>query len=409
MPQREAGTPGVVASRGVGDAEDGWGPVTVPAGWEPVAGVARAVAARLPALTDRIVDHIRTELPAYAAGLVPRDDLVASVRSNLRLTLIGLAEHRGPTAEEVAGRRPLGTQRARQGVPVDALIQAYHIGYRELWAELVATVPPGDRDTATHLLTAATTVWQWTHEATGAIAAEHAATSHSAEARLLGARQRLFEFLAVGDLDDPEAEHLGFSLGFDPADAFRAVVVGAGDEDLDAVTLQHHLETAGGSHAAVTRGPVTLVLSQTNGPDVVVDSVRRLLPDVAIGCGAARDGLRGARASLEDAERTLAVTSAGATGRFESAWLWATLAGAADRLAPLLEPGRRVAAEHPHLAAAVDGYARARFSVSEAARHLGLHPNTIAYRLDRWHELTGWDPRGFAGLSRSLAALRLPG
>ena len=39
-----------------------------------------------------------------------------------------------------------------------------------------------------------------------------------------------------------------------------------------------------------------------------------------------------------------------------------------------------------------------------AARRLGLHPNSTMYRLARWHELTGWDPRTFRGLSLSLLA-----
>jgi hypothetical protein len=383
-----------------------WDELTIPAGWEPVATVARTVTDELDALTERIVAHIRTELSPYRSGLVPEDDLARSVRSNLRITLLGLAEHRGPTPAEVAGRRPLGTQRAIQGMPIDAVIQAYHVGYRELWSSLVAAVPDGDQHTATLLLTAATTVWQWTHEATAAIAAQHASTVQSAEARMLGARQRFLEVLAAGDLDDPEAEQLGFSLGFDPRGRFVATVVRSGD-DLDAVALQHALEAEGGQHAAVTRGRATLVLSQDADLGVVIEEARRSAPGAAIGCGSPRLGLRGARASLEDADRTLAVTPDGETGRFEEAWLWATLAGARDRLLPLLAVGQRVAAEHPHLAAAVVGYADGRFSVSEAARRLGLHANTVAYRLDRWHELTGWDPRSFAGLSRSLAALRL--
>ena len=113
----------------------------------------------------------------------------------------------------------------------------------------------------------------------------------------------------------------------------------------------------------------------------------------------------GARASLEDAEQTAAVTRPGQVIRFEDAWLWATLAGADERLTGLLASGRVVADEHPHLAAAVQAFAAAGFSVSAAGRSLALHANTVSYRLDRWYELTGWDPRTFAGLTRSVAAL----
>lgn len=86
-------------------------------------------------------------------------------------------------------------------------------------------------------------------------------------------------------------------------------------------------------------------------------------------------------------------------------WLWATLAGADERLQPVLASGRRVADDHPHLVAAVRAFAASGFSVSAAARRLGLHANSVSYRLDRWHELADWDPRTFTGLTRSVAAL----
>jgi DNA-binding PucR family transcriptional regulator len=380
----------------------------VPAGWERVAEVAAQVASDLDGLTSRIVADVERDIEAYRAGLVPRDELARSVASNLEVTLRGVAERRGPTPEEIAGRRPLGGPRAAQGIGVDAVIQAYHIGFRELWGALVAAVPPDDPATATQLLSAATTVWQWTHEATAAIAAEHAEKVHSAEARALGTRQRFLELLLTGDPARPEAEVLGRSLGFDPAATFQATVLRSETGDLDAVLLQRRLEATAGHHAVVVRGTSAVVLSQGADATVVAAMARHVVPSATIACGAVRPGLAGARTSLEDAERTLPVTPATGTASFDEAWLWATLGAASDRLAPLLAPGRRVAAAHPHLAATIEAFAAARFSVSEAARRLGLHPNTVAYRLERWAELTAWDPRTFAGLSRSLAALRVP-
>jgi DNA-binding PucR family transcriptional regulator len=379
-----------------------------PAGWEGVAAVAARVAGQLDELAARIVADIEREIDGYGTGLVPRDDLARSVASNLRVTLRGVAERRGPTPEEITGRRPLGGRRAMQGIGVDALIQAYHIGFRELWAALVAAVPPDDPATATQLLAAATTVWQWTHEATAAIAAEHAEALHATEARALSARQRFLELLLLGDPARPEAEVLGRSLGFDPGAWFQATVLRSETGELDAVLLQRRLEASPGHHAVVVRGASAVVLSQEADATVVADAARQVAPTATIACGAVRPGLAGACTSLEDAERTLPVTPGAATARFDDVWLWATLGGASERLEPLLATGRRVAAEHPHLAEAVEAFASARFSVSEAARRLGLHANTVAYRLDRWAELTGWDPRSFPGLSHSLAALHVP-
>jgi hypothetical protein len=383
-------------------------PPRVPDGWEAVAGVAAIVAGQLDELVARIVAGIEGEIDAYRAGLVPREELARSVASNLHVTLRGVAERRGPTPEEIAGRRPLGGRRAVQGIGVDALIQAYHIGFRELWTALVAAVPSDDPATATQLLTAATTVWQWTHEATAAIAAEHAEAIHTAEARALSARQRFLELLLIGDQARPEAEVLGRSLGFDPGACFQATVLRSATGDLDAVLLQRRLEASPGHHAVVVRGASAVVLSQEADAAGVANAARQVVPSATIACGARRPGLTGARTSLEDAERTLPVTPEATTARFEDVWLWATLGGASERLEPLLATGRRVAAAHPHLAEAVEAFANARFSVSEAARRLGLHANTVAYRLDRWAELTGADPRSFAGLSHSLAALHVP-
>jgi hypothetical protein len=383
-----------------------WDQLVVPPGADRLARIARTVAAELDPLIDRVVACIAEEITAYAHSNVPRRDLETSVRRNLDAILVGLAEGRGPTDEEIAVRRELGTRRAVQGLPVDALIQAYHVGYRELWLALVAAVEPGDDRGAQELLTAATTVWAWVHRVTDALAAAHGTMVRSLQAREVGSRQRFVELLAAGDLDSDEAARLGQALGFGPDDVYLVLAIRGASDDLDAVELQHALELAPGIHAVVARGPLVIVVTQHASTEAVVANCRATFPAATIGVGTPRAGLRGARASLEDAEQTLAVIPEGDTGHFEQIWLWATLAGVSDRLEPILVPGARIAAEHQHLAEAVDAFADAGFSVSEASRMLDVHANTVAYRLDRWAELTGWDPRTFAGLVRSVAALR---
>lgn len=380
----------------------GW---QVPAGWEPVADIARRVLTDIDPLVDRITDAVFEEITPYRADLVPRDDLRGSVLRNLEALVAGLAERRAPTAQERDVRRELGTRRALQGVAVDAVIKAYHVGYRELWQALVAALPPGDEEATTKLLSAATIVWQWVHEVTDAIAAAHAATTRTLEARAVGARQRFVELLVAGDLGGSEARRLVRALDLDHAGGFQVLIIRTTADDLDAVDLQHGLDALPGRHAVAARGAVVIVVVQDSDIEEVATTLRRRVPDGSIAIGSERPGLPGARASLEDAEQTAAITASGQVVRFEDAWLWATLAGADDRLSRLLAPGRNVADEHPHLVAAVQAFAAAGFSVSAAARGLGLHANTVGYRLDRWRELTGWDPRSFAGLTRSVAAL----
>ena len=402
--------------------ESTWADLDIPAGWESVAAMAKEVHNNLDPLVTLITDAIAVEIEAYRDELVPRPDLRGSVRRNLEALLVGLAERRPPTREQVTVRRELGSRRAMQGLPVDALIKAFHIGYREVWARLVAALPPGDDEATTNLLRGATTVWQWVHEVTDALAAAHAATTRSLEARAVGARQRFVELLVAGDLGGKEARRLARSLGLAPGGRFTVAVVRGATDELDAVELQRRLDEAPGQHAVAVRATLVIVVSQHvagdaeggEGPDhddavgtprAVAAICREVFPAAAIAVGATRDGLDGARNSLEDAEQSLAMATEDQVVEFEQVWLWATLFGAAERLEPLLAPGREVAEGHPHLAEAVRAFADAGFSVSEASRQLGLHANTVSYRLDRWHELTSWNPRSFAGLTRSIAAL----
>jgi len=171
---------------------------------------------------------------------------------------------------------------------------------------------------------------------------------------------------------------------------------------------QAHLRRIAGTHVLVARGARVWGLSQGGEPDEPAAQLRRLAPSATIAVGTRRATLDGARSSLTDARLALTIARPGTTSRFDECWLTATLAGSRARLGPLLAIGVEVATLHAHLADAVRAFADGGFSVSEAARRLGLHANTVAYRLDRWTELTGWNPRTFTGLARSIAALDLP-
>jgi sugar diacid utilization regulator len=126
-----------------------------------------------------------------------------------------------------------------------------------------------------------------------------------------------------------------------------------------------------------------------------------------LGFGQRRDGLAGARLSLAEAVR--AVRLAGVLGRdvdFAEHWLLATVLGDAEHL-DLLDTGVRVATEHPHLADTVRTFAESGFSAAATARTSNLHANSVAYRLERWQQLTGWRLDKFEGLARSVVAITL--
>jgi hypothetical protein len=59
------------------------------------------------------------------------------------------------------------------------------------------------------------------------------------------------------------------------------------------------------------------------------------------------------------------------------------------------------------LAHTIEAFAASSLNVKRAARRLGVHTNTLYFRLNRIEALTGVDPRSFAGLSLLLTTLKL--
>lgn len=69
------------------------------------------------------------------------------------------------------------------------------------------------------------------------------------------------------------------------------------------------------------------------------------------------------------------------------------LLGALEVVEEERQGGRAVAPGRQHLTETVASYLDHHMSIQETARALYLHPNTVAYRLSRIRELTGFDPR----------------
>ena len=389
-------------------AEDPWDAMHVPRGWARVARLCRETHADLAGVTQQITVAIEEAVPSYLDSAVPRHDLELSVERNLADLLLGIAERRDPTPDEIRRRADLGARRATQGLPVDTLMQAFHVGYRELWEHLVDRAGGFDTELSPLLLQAATTMWSWTHQITDALGHAHAETLRSLALRAASVRQRFLELVLSGDHESEEAITLGRGLDFETTGMFRAFVVRTAVLDgSETPRVQTACATLPGNHQVISQGARLVVLSQGADETVLGSLLSDHLPEATIGVGLERGGLDGARLSVGDAERALALTTRARVIAFEQVWPWALLARELDRAQPLMDGARRTARDHPHLAEAVQAYAF-NGSIAEAGRALGVHPNTVTYRLERWSELSGWDVRHFGGLLRSVIALRLP-
>ncbi|MFF5405237.1 helix-turn-helix domain-containing protein [Streptomyces misionensis] len=330
-------------------------------------------------LLPSVVFGVRTTV-REVAGLAPAD-IAGHTRALLAAATRALAARRGPTETELSFVAELGHTRARQGVPIEAVLGAIHVAERAIWSR-----------------------------------AREAAAAAGIEARLL---------LDVRELYDDWAEAVRARL----IQAHRAAGTGraAGAGDRDPTILRRLLE--GGSAAAlaaaeaglpVTGGLWVLVARPDGGlerslreqPQALTGHFDGLLVGVSAQAPAARAARTGSAAGLagpaEPEElgtvRRLALaalTAAESTGRRGLVHIAdvAVLAAVAERadLSAVLTDRHRAAwaalgAQAEPVALAVRAWLEAGRDVASAAERLFVHPNTVRNRVQRFTDVTGIDP-----------------
>ncbi|MFF5436205.1 PucR family transcriptional regulator [Streptomyces achromogenes] len=376
-----------------------------PAAWQPVAELCEALAEELPTVIPKIVDRIRLEIPSYR--IVDREQQERDVTRHYQGLLTGVAARRLPTREEVDAAHALGAERAATGLPLYALVEAYHVGYREMWNVLLARAQSHDPRAGAQLVSIVGMFWTWVQHSSSAAAEAYGAAVRAADATLLRLTHQFLDGLVTAAPAGVDLEQLAAALTFDPAGEFQALCSPAEDwPDERMMELRHHRWP--GTLRCATRGNLMITLVQDIPPHAVVEAARRHNPDASFGIGLPRTGLPGAAMSMADARAALPLAEPGQVRYFADHWLLATLAPTAQRFAVLLEPRREVARQHPELAETVLRFAENGFSLSSTARVLHVHPNTVKYRLQRWRQLTDWDVRTWQGLSSTVIALGLP-
>jgi hypothetical protein len=370
------------------------------------AALCEAVANEISGLVKRVMDAIRAELPEYSSlDLADHEEMV---RRQCLVLLEGLASHQLPGPAPAEHARLLGALRAKQGIAVEALLGAYHIAYREIWNTLLVRAQAEDPAQADRLLELVNLLWTWLRLMTSAAVDGYAETARAREQARASLEHQFLESLYTGQATAESTALAARAMDFDPHGTFQVICCPADpwrNQDLD--LLKRRLRPHAGTSVSMVRGTALVIVFQ----GIPASQVLGLLGDdgtpVTAGVGLARPGLAGAAESIVDAERALALAERrGGVADFGTDWLAATMLPHMDRLQPLTNAGR--AREQPHLRDAVHAYSRHGFSITASAGALHIHPNTMKYRLDRWQQLTGWDPRTLDGLLRSLFSITFP-
>jgi hypothetical protein len=372
--------------------------------------IERAWASLLPR-ADAIADDITLTLLAKdwldVAGPELRADIRSSTREHIHRgirTMAGLAQD-GERAIHVW--RETGRRRARQGVRMEHVLNAYSLGTRVLWEALLTQRGHPDHDFDDRvLLIAGQRIWAALDVQNATLVESYRRESARLQSQDLRRRQRLLDGLVEGRGADPVFAAEAREVLVIRTDEPVACVVAHFDGMLDGPIrgAEDRLERLGLTSYWHVRGDIYfgLVATGTAGAEGVVRALRPVVAGRA-GVAASPDGLAGFATAYRLAAAAADTVSSGTpevvpvTDRLPEVLLRASPEATAVLVEQTVSP---ILAQPPHQAAVLLETLRALIahhgSPTHAAEQLFCHRNTVIYRMRQIEQLTGrslHDPR----------------
>ncbi|GAA4906170.1 PucR-like helix-turn-helix protein [Stackebrandtia albiflava] len=391
-------------------------------GGQPMYEVVRAQARRLAHhLTDIIASQVETYRRMPQLDL--HRDIVAIVEQNLLHLADMFERRRAPTATEMESLSQAAGRGARDEVPLEDILAAYHLGGKQAISILFADCDPedyGDVVAAYNLLLdynqiVSAVVCNGYSAVRESMRSQEQDARHSVVTALLNgqrpadpamlagvrlADRYLVMSTAVGRHPDEGADNsYGVHAGRSKLDRIRVALDGYGPEPVLTV-----LDTAGG-----------LLLVPAADPERDESSTAQLVSELTAAAGAGiwavvepADSIGQIAGAARLTQEVLAVVQSFGHGpgvyRLSDVLLEYQLtrpSKALDELARLLDPLE----DNPDLLQTLRVYIDCSLDRRAAAARLHVHPNTVDYRLRRAVQLTGLDPMVPGQLQRIGAAL----
>jgi len=383
-------------------------------------------------------DLLRQESPEYRNAV--DDEFTAESRSHcgeLLETIIAIAAGRLDNSDPFAFVRKHAEWRARHQVPLVASLHAYRLAHKTYWGiTREALADHRKQKQALHALGMLSDFWIELFEAVGAALEEaHAAEEARIVAQNTSAYAGLIDDLLSGlEPASSETRQLLTLCGIRPGTKLTVVIIRPFPIDKDKhvdlevtlrslVRLLHQVlpSSVFGKLVGLRNGEIVMIASSdSDGSGRLVKYLgrhgfgRRSGDTVAAGAGVSLDKIDVARLpeAFTEARMALDLTSPGrALVQFADIDLSEFLIHRADRIALRLIPEwvREAHAQGSEdvLVRTIRTFADCSLNVKETARCLGVHTNTVYFRLNKIKKLTGADPRTFSGTSFLLTALRL--
>jgi sugar diacid utilization regulator len=394
--------------------------------------LATQILSRFEARADEIADEIASANVTEVEGFRAVNDgmLQAEIRALARQHLdafLALARAGGPPSEAVLNAsRERAVQRAREMVPLSALVHSYLIAQRVISAAIAREADTDARSRDAALVLIAST-FDYTIAVTAAMAEAYLQVVQGDLAELDSARRGMIEALLTSEPEQLSAlARHAIGLGFDPDRRLVAVVavVMSGDEQpiSPARWAAQAIARCSGRHErsafVVSRERDIVALLDSGGSHPARSVLERASAAIRhghdavlrAGVGTAFTGVDRFAASYREARRALKHATDQQPLVFgpDDVPLFDELTSSArDDAATLIPAATRQALGDPTTRATIEAFFAADLHVSAAATALSLHPNSLRYRLRRIAELTGRDPRHLTDLLELITAARL--
>ncbi|MFC9839350.1 PucR family transcriptional regulator [Rhodococcus sp. NPDC127530] len=353
-------------------------------------------------LAADLTARIRAAIPSYSS--LPYDEHERTVHEHLSLQLRNVASGESPPPRVLRLTSAAARRRAHYGMPVYDVLGAFGVVSAGLWDAL------RQKHTANEslLVGLVSLLGEWNQAMSQAVVDAYVNESGSRIDRERELRDRLFAILA-GSESRHALEDVLSQLAFDLRFPFTVLCWRREPWSLEDMELLQRSgrRWSGVCHVGIVGDQTVLVVQDVDLDELTTRVLEVIGTNGAVGIGLARVGADGVIASLAEAEAAhrFALLQQLPSAAFADHWLECALWASRKMIAPMLQRPMTCAEQSPDLAAAVYTFANSGFSLSGAAKGLHLHPNSVAYRLNRWQELTGLDPRRFSDLVLSLVAI----
>ncbi len=393
-----------------------------------VGRIVEALQAQAEALADGMLDRLAAQIKAFALGepAEVRADVRAHCLASNRLFLDVAASGRTVKPEELLPFMPKPLW-IRAGVSLEDVLRAFRLGHMFMWDAILAEARHDEMGTEAALELARRSM-DYIDIVSSAVANAYLVAQQSVIADRDRSRSNLLDAVLEGRVPLSGALRAQAAAdGLEPASSYVVIVVrtagdaGHGKQRQVARALHDRVgETCSGVLLVERPGEIVGLLAPRAGKlgpllDVLNGSLRRLSDDreiaAAIGMSTSLSGLEAAGLGYREAQRAVSWANPGepvVALPFLSVfdYLIAMADETARRIPSIASPlfGDRAMAFTQNT---LKAYFDADLNVRKGAERLGIHANTMHYRLRRISEAAGCDLHEFASLVELLVALRL--